>query len=144
MSTDLLNGFGRVYIRIAYDAANHWVCNEWIGEQTYIGILAGADACLPLLLENHCAYLLNDNSRVIGPWDHAVEWVVTNWAPRAIAQGLTHFANVVSSEALAASSAQSMALGLSGQLQLHLFDNLEAAQKWLRGAQQQAQTQLGH
>ncbi|TVT43591.1 STAS/SEC14 domain-containing protein [Hymenobacter setariae] len=138
MSTDLINGFGNVYLRITYDAANRWVCNEWIGYQTYIGILAGADACLQPLQENHCAYLLNDNRRVIGPWDHAVEWVVSNWAPRAIAQGLTHFANVVSPEALAASSAQSMAIGLHGQLQMHMFDNVEAAQEWLREAQQQS------
>ena len=100
--------------------------------------MAGADACLPPLLENHCAYLLNDNSRVIGPWDHAIEWVVSNWAPRAIAQGLTHFANVVSAEALAANSAHSMALGLSGQLQMHMFDTVAAAQQWLHDAQQQA------
>jgi hypothetical protein len=138
MPTDLLNGFGKVYLSIAYDAANHWVCNEWIGEQTYIGILAGADACLAPLQENRCNYLLNDNRRVVGPWDHAVGWVVSNWAPRAIAQGLTHFANVVSPEALAASSAHSMALGLGRQLQMHLFDNLEAAQQWLREAQRQA------
>jgi len=138
MLTNLVNGFGNVYLRIGYDAANHWVCNEWIGPQTYIGILAGADACLQPLLENHCAYLLNDNRRVVGPWDHAVEWVVTNWARRAIAQGLTHFASVVSPEELAASSAQSMALGLHGQLHMHLFDDLEAAQQWLHAAQQHA------
>lgn len=138
MSTNLVNGFGNVYLRIDYDAANHWVCNEWIGTQTYIGIIAGADTCLPPLLENRCAYLLNDNRRVVGPWDHAVEWIVTNWARRAIAQGLTHFANVVSSEELAASSAQTMAVGLHGQLHMHLFDNVEAAQEWLHQAQQQA------
>jgi hypothetical protein len=135
MPTDLINGFGKVYLRIDYDAANKWVCNEWIGYQTYIGIVAGADACLLPLLENKCAYLLNDNRRVIGPWDHAIEWIVTNWAPRAIGQGLTHFANVVSAESLAASSAQSMALGLHGQLHMHMFDNVEAAQDWLRQAQ---------
>jgi hypothetical protein len=138
MPTDLINGFGKVYLRIDYDAANHWVCNEWIGYQTYIGILAGADACLPPLLENNCAYLLNDNRQVIGPWDHAVEWIVTNWARRAIAQGLTHFANVVSPETMAAGSAQSMAIGLHGQLQMHMFDNVEAAHEWLHEAQRQA------
>jgi hypothetical protein len=127
MPTDLINGFGKVYLSIDYDAANHWVYNEWIGYQTYVGIVKGADA-----------YLLNDNRQVIGPWDHAVEWIVTNWAPRAIAQGLTHFANVVSPESLAAGSAQSMALGLNGQLQMHMFGNIEEAQNWLRQAQDQA------
>jgi hypothetical protein len=138
MSTDLTNGFGKVYLRIAYDPANHWVYNDWIGYQTYVGIVAGADACLEPLAENACAYLLNDNRQVVGPWDHAVEWIVTNWAPRAIAGGLTHFANVVSPESLAATSAQSMALGLDGQLQMHMFDNMANAQQWLREAQERA------
>ncbi len=136
--TDLTNGFGKVYLRIAYDAASHWVYNDWIGCQTYVGIVAGADAYLLPLAENRCAYLLNDNCQVIGPWDHAVEWIVTNRAPRAITSGLTRFANVVSPESLAASSAQSMALGLEGQLQMHLFSDMQEAQQWLRGAQQRA------
>ena len=135
MSTSLLNGFGNVYLTIDYDAVNHWVHNDWIGYQTYVGIVAGADACLLPLRENQCAHLLNDNRRVIGPWDHAVQWIVGNWAPRAIAQGLTHFANVVSPEALAASSAQSMQLGLHGQLEMRMFSNVEDAQAWLRQAQ---------
>jgi hypothetical protein len=138
MPTDLTNGFGKVYLRITYDAPNHWVHNDWVGYQTYVGIVAGAEACLGPLAENACAYLLNDNRQVIGPWDHAVEWIVTNWAPRAIAGGLTHFANVVSPESLAATSAQSMALGLDGQLQVRSFDQVEDAQQWLREAQRRA------
>jgi hypothetical protein len=136
MPTDLTNGFGNVYLRIAYDAANRWVYNEWVGYQTYGGIVTGADACLEPLAKQQCAYLLNDNRRVLGPWDHAVEWIVTNWAPRAIAAGLTHFANVVGAESLAATSAQSMALGLEGQLQMELFSDIEVAKQWLRAAQQ--------
>jgi hypothetical protein len=138
MSQELINGFGKVYLTIQYDAANKWVYNNWTGYQTYIGIVAGADACLAPLQENRCAYLLNDNRQVLGPWDHAVEWVVTNWAPRAIAQGLTHFANVVSPESLAAGSARAMALGLEGQLQMHTFTTIEDAQAWLREAQNAA------
>jgi hypothetical protein len=135
MPTNLLNGFGNVYLTIDYDTANHWVYNEWIGYQTYVGIVAGADACLLPLREKKCAYLLNDNRRVTGPWDHAVQWITSNWAPRAIAQGLTHFANVVSPESLAASSAQSMLLGLNGQLRMQMFSDVEEAKKWLREAQ---------
>jgi hypothetical protein len=133
--TELTNGFGKVYLTIDYDAANGWVYNNWIGYQTYIGIVAGADACLHPLRENACAYLLNDNRQVVGPWDHAVEWIVTDWATRAIAQGLTHFANIVSPESLAALSAESMSLGLNGRLQMRMFSDLAAAQAWLREAQ---------
>jgi hypothetical protein len=140
MPTELINGFGKVYLTIDYDATHHWLYNNWIGYQTYVGIVAGADACLLPLRENRCVYLLNDNRQVLGPWDHAVEWIVSNWAPRAIAQGLTHFANVVSPEALAASSAQAMSLGLHGQLQMRMFAELDEAKAWLRHAQHAAST----
>ena len=138
MKTELTNGFGKVYLSIAYDPANGWVYNNWTGYQTYVGIVAGADACLVALRENACAYLLNDNTEVVGPWDHAVEWIVTDWAPRAIAQGLTHFANVVSPESLAALSAEAMYVGIAGRLEMRLFGTRPEAQAWLRGAQQQA------
>lgn len=139
MPTELINGFGKVYLTTDYDAANHWVYNNWVGYQTYVGIVAGADACLRPLRENNCAYLLNDNRQVIGPWDHAVEWIVTDWATRAIQQGLSYFANVVSVESLAARSAEAMHIGLDGRLQMRTFDDVKKAQDWLRAAQQQLQ-----
>lgn len=138
MATELINGFGKVYLTTGYDAANQWVYNNWIGYQTYIGIIAGADACLHPLKEHACPYLLNDNRLVIGPWDHAVEWIVTDWAPRAIAQGLTHFAQVVSPESLAALSAEAMHLGIGGRLQMRMFGDIDEARAWLRAAQQAA------
>jgi hypothetical protein len=136
MAIALTNGFGKVYLTVAYDAANRWVYNNWVGYQTLAGVMAGADACLQPLREQACAYLLNDNRQVIGPWDHAVDWIVTDWAPRAITQGLTHFANVVSPESLAALSAEAMLLGIGNQLQLRMFGDINAAQAWLRAAQQ--------
>lgn len=80
--------------------------------------------------------MLNDNWEVIGPWNHAVDWIVTDWAPRASAQGLTHFANVVSPESLAALSAEAMLLGIGNQLQMRMFGDIDAARAWLRAAQQ--------
>ena len=135
MTTELTNGFGKVYLTIEYDEANGWLYNNWIGYQTYIGIVAGADACLHPLRENRCSYLLNDNRQVVGPWNHAVEWIVSDWAPRAVAQGLTYFANVVSPESMAALSAEAMHLGLGGRLQMRMFGNIDEARAWLRAAQ---------
>ncbi|GAA3994836.1 hypothetical protein GCM10022408_01560 [Hymenobacter fastidiosus] len=142
MKTELSNGFGKVYLTIEHDATNNWVHNNWIGYQTYVGIIAGADACLHPLAKHECAYLLNDNRLVIGPWDHAVEWIVTDWAPRAIAQGLTHFAQVVSPESLAAMSAEAMHLGIGGRLQMRMFSDIGEARTWLRQAQQSGARQL--
>ncbi|QIL74962.1 STAS/SEC14 domain-containing protein [Hymenobacter sp. HDW8] len=137
MPTEIVNGFGKVYLTIEYDAVNRWVYNNWIGYQTYIDVMAGADACLHPLRAHACAYLLNDNRQVIGPWDHAVEWIVTNWAPRAIAQGLTHFAQVVSPESMAALSAEAMHIGIGERLQMRMFGDIQEARAWLRQVQEQ-------
>lgn len=137
MRTEITNGFGKVYLTVEYDPANHWVYNNWIGYQTYIGVIAGADACLYPLQENACPYLLNDNRQVVGPWDHAVEWIATDWAPRAAAQGLTHFAHVVSPESMAAHSAEALHAHITVSLQRRLFSDMEEAKAWLREAQQQ-------
>lgn len=67
MPTELTNGFGKVYLRIEYDASGPWVYNNWIGYQTLAGIVAGANACLLPLREHGCAQLLNDNRLVVGP-----------------------------------------------------------------------------
>jgi hypothetical protein len=67
-----------------------------------------------------------------------VEWIVTNWAPRAIASGLTHFANVVSPDSLAAGSARAMSQGLKGQLNVQQFGDLAEAHRWLREAQRRS------
>ncbi|UOQ64248.1 STAS/SEC14 domain-containing protein [Hymenobacter volaticus] len=142
MSISLLNGFGKVYLTIEYDAINHWVHNQWIGSQTYVGIIAGADACLHPLSENACSYLLNDNRQVIGGWNHAVEWIASDWAPRAAAQGLTHFAQVVSPESLAALSAEAMHTNIGDRLQIRMFSNIDAAQAWLRDVQRKAANSL--
>ncbi|MBJ6107722.1 hypothetical protein JAO73_01780 [Hymenobacter sp. BT523] len=75
---------------------------------------------------------------MVGPWDHAVEWIVTDWAPRALAIGLTYFANVVSPDSMAALSAESMRLGLDGKLHMRMFGNMEEAKAWLREAQMEA------
>ena len=136
MPTKLTNAFGKVYLTIEYDGANNWVYNNWLGYQTQPGIVAGANACLVPLQSNACAYLLNDNREVVGPWDHAVEWIVTDWAPRAVAQGLTHFANVVSPESMAALSAEAMHLGLGGRLQMRMLGNIDEAKAWLHKEQE--------
>ncbi|UOQ52326.1 hypothetical protein [Hymenobacter cellulosivorans] len=135
MRRELSNAFGKTYLTINYDAVNNWVYNNWIGYQTHAGILVGAEAGLEVLMKRQCPYLLNDNSLVVGPWDHAVEWIAQDWTPRAIAGGLTHFAHVVDPGSLAALSAEAMHTSIGDYFQMRTFGSLAEAQTWLRHAQ---------
>jgi hypothetical protein len=140
MPTALTNELGHVYCHIEYDAKNRWVFVSWTGAQSYSSILAGSNASLNVIQENNCPYLLNDNRQITGSWsEHAVEWAVANWAPRAIQAGLTHMANVVRPESLAAIYAEVMHLDLADRLQVRQFNTLALAQAWLQKAQASAE-----
>ncbi|WP_151086887.1 STAS/SEC14 domain-containing protein [Hymenobacter baengnokdamensis] len=138
MKKDLHNIFGKVSLSIEYDRANHLIYNDWQGYQTLESIILGANAYLDELVRYKCPYLLNDNTNLMGPWDHAVTWIAEDWTPRAIALGLTHFAHVVSSESFAALSAEAMFTSIGTSFQMRIFGSRTQARQWLRDAQQAA------
>ncbi|SNC77599.1 hypothetical protein SAMN06265337_4193 [Hymenobacter gelipurpurascens] len=138
MPLELTNPLGNKYLSTRYDSDNQWVYNDWIGYQTFDSVFDGAEACLQLLQKHSCSYLLNDNRRVLGRWDHSMLWVLTDWVPRAIEVGLTHFAHVVQPDAMAMLSAEALTRGVGKGLQVVLFDDMEKAKSWLREAQQAA------
>jgi hypothetical protein len=135
MKKEVKNPFGKVSLTTEYDAVNNWVYNNWQGYQTKDSVMAGANLCLEVLAPTRCPYLLNDNTLVTGPWDHAVDWIAQDWTPRAIAGGLTHFAHVVSPESFAALSGELMHSRIGNHFQMRIFGSIGAAQQWLREAQ---------
>jgi hypothetical protein len=135
MFRELRNDFGDIYLTIEYNPDNQWVYTNWVGIQTYLQVTTGADACLIALRENSCRYLLNDNRHIIGSWDFAVDWVVSSWVPRAIEQGLTHMAHVLSPEGVATISARYMYDGVGPDLHMRLFNDMTEAKTWLRRSQ---------
>jgi hypothetical protein len=138
MPLELFNDAGNLYLSITYDAANKWVYSNWLGYQTYDSVVSGAEACLVSLQENQCPYLLNDNRHLLGLWDEAVGWTITDWVPRVIELGLTHFAHVVNPDSMATLTADSLYHGVHRRLKMRVFDDIEIAKAWLRDAQQAA------
>lgn len=131
MKREISNAFGKIFLTVEYDAAHGLVYNNWMGYQTLESIILGANACLEVLGHFKCPYLLNDNRLVVGPWDHATDWIASDWTPRAIAAGLTHFAHVVSPESFAALSAEAMSAKTSGSFHMRIFGDFGEAREWL-------------
>ncbi len=119
-----------------YDSENLWVRNYWQGQQTYVGMVAGGNACLALLQQHQCHYLLSDKRQAVGLWDETMEWITTSWTPRAVAAGMTHLAQVVSVESLPAHSSEIMRHRLEEKCYIRTFSGMAEAQAWLRAAQQ--------
>ena len=135
MKREIANAFGKVFLTIEYEPQNSLTSNTWRGYLTLESIMKGANLGLELLAETRCPYLLNDNTHVTGPWDHAVAWIAQDWTPRAIALGLTHFAHVVDAKSFAALSAEAMETSVAGLFTMRIFDRVEDARQWLRAAQ---------
>lgn len=135
MDRELKNEDGQIFLTIEFDALNQWVYANWSGYQTRASIRQGADTYLEILTQYNCPYLLNDNSLVAGPWSQITEWLTNDWAPRAINQGLTHFAHVISPESLARLSAENLKHKIGSSLQMQIFERPEKAKEWLRQTQ---------
>lgn len=136
MRKELYNAAGIMHMTTEYDATNHWVYNNWIGPQDLARVVAGGEACLKLLRKNACPYLINDNRHTFEPWDYAVEWVVTDWLPRALAAGLTHYVQVIRPESPTSLSAEALYTAIGEQMEMRVFITLTEAQTWLQQVQQ--------
>lgn len=142
MKKEISNAFGKIFLTIEYFEKGNLIHNNWLGYQTLEGIMLGADQCIKVLSDYKCSYLLNDNRLVVGPWDHATDWIANNWTPRAIEAGLTHFAHVVSPESFAALSAETMSAKIDGLFQMQIFDDFNKARNWLLAAQETSSVRL--
>jgi hypothetical protein len=132
---EVKNSSGHIFLTIAYDAQNEWMYGNWSGYQTLESVQQGANTYLGIVAEHKCPYLFNDNRLVAGPWSLATEWLVQDWSPRAVALGLTHFAHVISPEAMARLSAENLRFRLRGYLQMQIFEEAQKAAEWLQQAQ---------
>lgn len=138
MRSEVANAFGKVFLTVEYEPANRLIHNRWQGYLTLDNVKRGANEGLSLIADYSCAHLLNDNTAVTGPWDHAVAWIAEDWTPRAIAAGLTHFAHVVDAKSFAALSAEAMSLGIAGLFEMRIFGDVEAARAWLKSQNRRA------
>ena len=78
--------------------------------------------------------MLNDNSKVVGSWSGANNWIAQNWMPQALAMGLKRFAHIVSPGIFGQASAAEMITRVGNQFEMRLFQDIDLAKAWLRGA----------
>lgn len=79
---------------LTYDENNRWMRAVWLGYIDPQEAYRGASNFLATMQTFHCAYLLNDNSGLRGPWFDSVEWLYHVWAPQAARLGLRFVAHV--------------------------------------------------
>lgn len=131
MKQELKNALGRVYLTIEDDPKNRWIAVDWMGYLTTESIKAGAKAYTEALANSGYQCVLNDTRKVLGPWDHSMDWVINEWAPNAAAAGLRYFALISTPDSLADSSAASFYAQLTS-FKGRVFGTDTEAIAWLR------------
>jgi hypothetical protein len=129
--TDLRDGSS---CELVFDDENHWIRAIWLGYVDPEEAYNGASMFLTAMQQLHCPYLLNDNSRLQGPWFNSVEWLRTIWSPQVERLGLRYIAHVVQPHDLLDEATLGDQFFGPG-IQLQLFDDLASAEEWLRAQQ---------
>jgi hypothetical protein len=121
-----------LYLTIYHDAQSNFIFNNWNGYVTSDNVKNGAFAVLEALKKYNASSILNNNRELLGRWDHTVEWIETDWTPRAIEAGLCNFAHIVDSDTFAAASAADMLKRVNGRYTMRIFNTVEDGKLWLQ------------
>ena len=114
-------------IEIGRAEAGYLYC-DWIGYQNKESIMKTGDVILDLVKKNKVTHVLNDNTRVSGPWQEASQWTADVWFPNMFQAGLQKFAWVLSPNIFAELSAKQ---AMPNTESVKAFGNLEEARNWL-------------
>jgi hypothetical protein len=131
MKQTLQNALGRTYLTIEQDTINRCIAVDWMGYLTTESIKTGAKAYMDALVRSGYQAVLNDTRKVLGPWDHSMDWVINEWAPSAAEAGMRYLAMISTPDSMADSSAATFYAQLKA-FETRIFDNEADAKAWLR------------
>ena len=123
---------------LEYDEPNRWLRATWRGFVSTELAARSAEQYLVSPPVMACAYLLNDNTTLHGPWFDSAAWLQDVWAPQAAAVGLRYIAHVVQRDAGADVLSVQFPTGTTIPVQLQLFYDVQQAEEWLRSCQAEA------
>ncbi|UOQ70758.1 hypothetical protein [Hymenobacter cellulosilyticus] len=132
MDTTLRRGDGSVFLTLKFNQADNWIHAHWYGRQTLSSVMQGGLTHLDLIRQQPCPKLLNDHRDLVGTFVEANDWIQQVWTPLIISAGLRSIGQVVSPDVFGQYSIEDLKHRIGDQLDLYLFDSLEAAQTWLR------------
>ena len=121
-----------------YEEANGWLRAVWRGFVDAAEAELGARNYLAHTAGLRCPYLLNDNAGLRGPWFDSVRWFEGVWLPHALALGLRYVAHVVQADTHADILTMVLTPPVARELELQVFDDVPAAEAWLRSCQASA------
>ena len=93
--------------------------------------MEGCEKMLEALIHYQVSKVLNDNTRVVGIWSPAAEWVGANWLPRMKVAGLEKLAWIYSPSRLSQVSTEEVIKCTPIPSLIQTFNYRNAAWQWL-------------
>ena len=131
MIQKLKNAFGKVYLTIEVDIVNRWVHTNWFGHLTEESVKTGTEAYTQAVKESGFNCVLNDSRKVLGSWDHSIEWALREWVPQAVYAGIKYFALIAKPGSFSEESAATLTSRIN-VFDMRIFENKTDAVEWLR------------
>lgn len=124
---------------LSSEGPHGWLRATWRGFVDSEEALRGADNYLKHLATIDCAYLLNDNTELRGPWFDSIDWLMRIWVPQAARMGLRYVAHVVQADTRHDTITDSPRNPANCVFDLQFFDSVAEAEEWLRSCQASTQ-----
>jgi hypothetical protein len=124
-----------------YDEIERWMTGVWKGHVDQAEAMRGAEAYLRHATQHPCAYLLNDNSNLVGSWFESLEWLLHVWVPQAERLGLRYVAHIVQADQHHDIFTRQHEVPLPFELQI--FHDLEDATHWLASVRDAQEAKQG-
>lgn len=115
-------------IEITYSKEENFIYCNWLGFQNKQSIMESGETILNIVKDKGVTRVLNDNTKVTGPWQEAAEWTSNVWFPQMFEAGLEKFAWIFSANIFSELSAKK---AMPQTDQIKSFNNLHDAKKWL-------------
>lgn len=119
-------------VSVYHNIKDNWIYAKWSGRVTLEKHINGYEQMLPYFKKKHCHKYLEDNTNISGIFIEVTEWIVNDFAPRAIEAGLEDIALVYSRDQYSRLSDDSIISKLPLQIICIAFNNIDIAQEWLR------------
>ena len=133
------NEQGHVFYYAEYNREGNYVYSNWRGFIDVEQVKSGCNLGIEAIRAYSCPYLLNDNSHLYGPFQDANDWIIEDWAPRAVDAGLKFFAHIISPNLFVEASARDLESKFkTASIKMKVFENKAAAIDWLQDKMKRA------
>jgi len=132
----LQNGGKEPFFTMSYNDRGNYLYCDWHGYLVHQQIVDGANQMLEWARANaasrDCFAVVNDNRRLRGSWEVAVEWIDRNWNKPMFEAGVRYNAIVIGQDLFTQVSAEALAAtNRPGSIATRLLPSLQAAEAWI-------------